>query len=105
MCVSPLFCFLRVDYAYKCTRKNVLAICSLQLHLLYYLRYTYMYVCMHVDMYIYVYVCSAAVEVVCYLRYINVCMYVSICTYIYIHIHIYRHSVAVGVVNKLLQLL
>ena len=74
MCESPLFCFLSVDYAYKCTRKNVLAICSLQLHLLYYLRYTYVYVCMYVEMYIYVYVCSAVVEVVYYLRYINVCM-------------------------------
>ncbi len=86
MCESPLFCFLSVDYGYKCTRKNVLAICSLQLQLLYYLRYTYMYVCMYVDMYIYVYICSAAVEVVYYLRYINVCMYVSIYIYIYTYI-------------------
>ena len=60
-----------------------------------------MYVCMCVDMYVYVYVCSAAVEVVHYLRYINVCMYESI----YIYIQSYRHSVAVVVVNKLLQLL
>ncbi len=76
MCESPLFCFLSVDYAYKCTRKNVLAICSLQLHTL----YKWMYVSICIYTYIYTYRHSVAVvavnkllQLLYYLRYIYIC--------------------------------